>query len=525
MKIEKLLHYPAIISITLPLVGFALILSSLNLFQYYKIKNNIAAANLEEISQVEVSEIHSFFQSVSSRLKIVREWGKNGLLQIDDTVGLNRKFFPIIKNQDQFSGLLLADSRGKEYYLYRSENGLITRTISIEGDSTRMTWQRWVGPDQVVEEWQDESQFDLHQRPWFVDPEKNSGSIFWTGSYTFFQSGKLGSTASVSWWIPEKSDQFMVFGLDILVDDVKKLLAAQEKKRHGILILVNNDAQYFIESSLPGSIDFEDTGAPSTKKNLIIKAIHTWREENKSSQKVFTFTYNKQNWLAQFHPLVKENTVIIVGVVASEEDLAAGMKRILFNVDLIDFLVAAGGGMIMLFLAWRYGRTHALSVQKNDTPKDRLKKLINQGEGEHLEFKSTVRYNLKSDKVGKEIELAWLKAVSAFLNSDGGTVLLGIADDGSITGLEHDNFDSNDRCLLHIKNLINQHIGAEFSSLLRLTLVQPVEHQVVMIDCEKSEDPVFLKVGKDEGFYIRSGPSNTRLTPSQMISYLEQHRS
>lgn len=525
MKIEKLLHRHAIISITLPLIGFALILASLNLFQYYKIKNNIAAANLEEISQVEVSEIHSFYQSVSSRLEIVREWGKNGLLQIDDTVGLNRKFFPIIKNQNQFSGLLLADSRGREYYLYRSENELITRTSSIEGNSARMIWQRWADPDHVVEEWQDESQDDLHQRPWFADPEKNGGSISWTGSYTFFQSGKLGSTASVSWWIPEKSDQFMVFGLDILVDDVKKLLAAQEKKRYGILILVNNNAQYFIESSLPGSIDFEDAGTPSTKKNLIIKAIHTWREANKSSQKVFTFTHNKQNWLAQFHPLVKENKVIMVGVVASEEELAAGMKRILFNVDLIDFLVAAGGGMIMLFLAWRYSRAHTLSFQNNDRPEDRLKKLIGQGEGEHLEFKSTVRYNLKAGKVGKEIELAWLKAVCAFLNSEGGTALIGIADDGSISGIEPDNFGSNDRCLLHIKNLVNQHIGAEFSRLVRITLVQANEHQVIMIDCEKSEDPVFLKAGKDEMFYIRSGPSNTRLTPSQMVSYLEQYRS
>ena len=42
--------------------------------------------------------------------------------------------------------------------------------------------------------------------------------------------------------------------------------------------------------------------------------------------------------------------------------------------------------------------------------------------------------------------------------------------------------------------------------------------------CEKVIDPVFLTVGKNEDFYIRSGPSSIRLSMSKMVKYLEQRK-
>jgi hypothetical protein len=47
---------------------------------------------------------------------------------------------------------------------------------------------------------------------------------------------------------------------------------------------------------------------------------------------------------------------------------------------------------------------------------------------------------------------------------------------------------------------------------------------IVVITCEKSANPVFLKAGKNEDFFIRSGPSSVRLSMSQMIKDLEQRK-
>jgi predicted HTH transcriptional regulator len=130
--------------------------------------------------------------------------------------------------------------------------------------------------------------------------------------------------------------------------------------------------------------------------------------------------------------------------------------------------------------------------------------------------------NLKTEKFGKEIELAWLKSATAFMKSDGGTILIGISDDGEVLGVEHDQFDNEDKCRLHLKNLVNQHIGAEFSPLIRFQVQPIVSKLVVAVQCERSPRPVFLKGKNKEAFYIRSGPSSVELSPREVLDYVAQ---
>ena len=72
--------------------------------------------------------------------------------------------------------------------------------------------------------------------------------------------------------------------------------------------------------------------------------------------------------------------------------------------------------------------------------------LIRQRESKTLEFKSTLRWNLKEDlKDDKRITHAALKTIAAFLNTEGGDLLLGVADDGTIMGIEHDRLENDDK--------------------------------------------------------------------------------
>ena len=63
----------------------------------------------------------------------------------------------------------------------------------------------------------------------------------------------------------------------------------------------------------------------------------------------------------------------------------------------------------------------------------------------------------------------------------GGILLLGVADDGTVLGLEPDGFENEDKCRLHFKNLLNQHIGLEYSKYLQFH-VQAVESLGVVPD-------------------------------------------
>ncbi|MBN1346429.1 MAG: response regulator [Phycisphaerae bacterium] len=150
-----------------------------------------------------------------------------------------------------------------------------------------------------------------------------------------------------------------------------------------------------------------------------------------------------------------------------------------------------------------------------------IEALIRSGEGEGLEFKSTLRWNLKADKAGKEIELAWLKTVVAFLNTDGGMLLIGVEDDGHVLGLERDRFPSEDRFLLHVNNLLREHIGLEFSRFIHFGLKSVAGCRVLVVACDRCPDPAFLKKGDDEEFYIRVGPGSRKLSTSEVLSYLK----
>ena len=168
--------------------------------------------------------------------------------------------------------------------------------------------------------------------------------------------------------------------------------------------------------------------------------------------------------------------------------------------------------------------TLAASLQSGssdkDAPTDRIRSLISSGEGNRVEFKSTLRWNLKTDRSEKVIDKAWLKSVAAFLNSEGGVLLVGVEDNGNILGIESDNFDNDDKYLLHVNNRLQQHIGLEHAGFISYQLVPVDNLKVLLVECQPSPSPVFLKFGKDEEFYIRVGPGSRRLSTSEVVAYV-----
>jgi putative two-component system response regulator len=155
---------------------------------------------------------------------------------------------------------------------------------------------------------------------------------------------------------------------------------------------------------------------------------------------------------------------------------------------------------------------------------ERLRCLIAMGENARFEMKSTLRWNLKSDKPGKEIEHAWLKNIVAFLNTNGGTLLVGIEDDGNVLGLEPDQFLNSDKYLLHVNNLIRDRIGMEFTQRIKFELKPLDGKDLLCIQCLPSPEAVFLKKDKDEEFYIRVGPSSSKLSSRETLRYMNDRR-
>jgi hypothetical protein len=164
-----------------------------------------------------------------------------------------------------------------------------------------------------------------------------------------------------------------------------------------------------------------------------------------------------------------------------------------------------------------------------------IEDLISEGESDELEFKSSLRWDLVEGKFNKKLEEVALKTVAAFANSDGGTLLIGVQDDGSIVGLQNDyatlSDGDKDKFELHLRNQLISAFGQVFAaSKVRICFPDIHGIEICQIDVQKSSEPVVLNLTDKNGqshevIYIRSGNSSRELPLRELNDYLKQRKS
>ena len=148
--------------------------------------------------------------------------------------------------------------------------------------------------------------------------------------------------------------------------------------------------------------------------------------------------------------------------------------------------------------------------------------LITQGETTSVEFKSTLRTNLHTGEKDPRMEMSVLKTIAAFLNTHGGTLVVGMADDGSPVGIGVDGFSNEDKMYLHLVNLINGKIGPQHMMHIQPRFDDYDHARVLVVECKKGKAPVYVKDGNNEKFFVRTGASTTELTVSLVQEYIKQ---
>ncbi len=151
-----------------------------------------------------------------------------------------------------------------------------------------------------------------------------------------------------------------------------------------------------------------------------------------------------------------------------------------------------------------------------------LSNILLNGESEAVEFKSTLRTNLHTNNKDPRMEMAVLKTLAGFLNTNGGMLVVGISDDGSPVGIQADGFANEDKMSLHLVNIVKSRMGVQAMTSLHAHFDDHNDRRVMVVKCRKSPIPVFLKDDGIERFYIRTGPSTTELSASQTQEYIKQ---
>ena len=141
---------------------------------------------------------------------------------------------------------------------------------------------------------------------------------------------------------------------------------------------------------------------------------------------------------------------------------------------------------------------------------DPVEALIAQGESDSVEFKSSLRQ--EEDTV--------LRTLAAFLNTEGGTLLIGVADDGAVLGVDADQFSDEDHMRQHFTDLVNSRMsGRTLHAALKATFETYDGKRVMRIACSRSATPAHVMEGTDQNFYIREGASAQKLTGDPLFEY------
>jgi schlafen family protein len=196
-----------------------------------------------------------------------------------------------------------------------------------------------------------------------------------------------------------------------------------------------------------------------------------------------------------------------------------------YPVKLIFF--AAVGALLGLLSAVSYSSLYRSTLRikhlSDELEKD-LRALISHGESAEVEFKSTFRWDLKESRPNKALEEVIMKTMAGFMNGEGGSLIIGVSDDGEITGLEHDYniLKKKDR------DGFEQALTAAVASRLGTDVCQyvhPVFHHtagkdVCRIIVRPSHRPVYIKEGNDMRFYLRTGVSTRGLNIQEAVDFI-----
>ncbi len=159
-----------------------------------------------------------------------------------------------------------------------------------------------------------------------------------------------------------------------------------------------------------------------------------------------------------------------------------------------------------------------------------IDELIQKRESDKLEFKSSLRWSYNLNRTSSEIEIEVARSISSFLNSNGGTLILGIDDYGNILGLEKDfkilgkghmNSDGFELCFTEI---IHKYLGKQVRELLNIEFYKKNgDRDICVIEIEQSPKPVFLKLKGENQFVVRSGNRNQKMDARESHEYITQH--
>ena len=148
-------------------------------------------------------------------------------------------------------------------------------------------------------------------------------------------------------------------------------------------------------------------------------------------------------------------------------------------------------------------------------------------EDQHVEYKETLRWNIRTNRIDQDLEETVMKELACFMNSEGGKIFIGVSDEKIPIGLERDyqtfkRHNSGD-FLEHITNLINKYFDKNVNNYIKWVFHNRDNKEICVGDVSPASEPIFINTKNEKKFYVRMNNTCQPLDVADSFKYIPKH--
>jgi hypothetical protein len=489
--------------------------------------------------------IHSLSQKLDRELTALQNPVRNEILQIMETYSassaftldedsLARVIILMISSVPAIGSVMLYNSDGQSFTIYKEKNTYVTSLQNPGYDTGGIKWNRRLRDNSISSKWsemisgQDERRKALLK---ILDQiAHDDEALWWPGLYRSNLLREPVITAAVDWHSENDSTVF-ICSIEMPLRIVIRHLQSFNKYRDRIIFFITGSGQLIeIPATLPDSLQTLAekylTGTVDSPQDSVLHIyLNNWRQQGGNMNLTYHHRLPDDDWWLHIQPVHAIEGIDAVGLAMSEGSLKLGLLASNYQVIIVTVLALAS--ILMYIAAARKRRRKNAYIEPGNGMANWLE-LINGRESQHTEFKTTLRWDENQQKVNPRLEDVIIKSIAAFSNGKGGILLIGVRDNGDITGLEDDynslKRNDSDYFEIHLRNLLKQHFGIPFLTQ-NISMEFPVIQgkEICAIRIAEGKKPVYVtttdKNGKrTEKFYVRSGNSSQEIQSLKEIT-------
>lgn len=433
-----------------------------------------------------------------------------------------------IQSNSKVSGLMILEHTGRFSLLQHEQNSFVFATDSAS-KIDNVKWYRLDKKGEVQNTWAMALGMELDILTWGEDVFNESyryRTPLWTSSGQVLGLKNGGLATHITW--RSQANGQLITCIAVLDQNTMVTNIPRSMKENFQSFIVNLNG---IEIPFQGQSRMNSDS--SSKFAIFKKAKESWNVTGSMIPGTFSFVYNGDVWWSQSNKVnIKGVNAAVLSVNESALYYTSFMDHVL-EISIIIILI-----VLTLILFFRGRKKRHLSLDefiKTQNTDKHARELVKLGENDHLEFKSSFRWDYQLSVVNKELEGVIAKSIAAFSNARGGTLLIGVDDDGNVLGLEKDINTLKRKDLDFFENTLRTFLNKSFTVSFvtqNLEVKFPVIDQkaICRINVTASQDPVFIEIAKNskksERFYLRSGNTSQEITSlSEINSYVKDRFS